>query len=242
MIGTGSAFTKRYYNTSALVHGSTFKLLIDCGTTAPRSLHELGIEPNQLDGILITHLHADHIGGLEEMAFRLYYSYGRKRVKLFVPETLVQPLWDYSLRGGLEDTVEGLTSLSDYFDVVPHRDGVQHQIAGDLMIEPLRTRHIDGKNSYSLIINDILFYSADMVFSPDLLKHLTEKRGCRHIFHDCQLTPPGIVHTTLDELLTLPEELQRIIYLMHYSDDMEQHAHRAGHMTFLRQHATYVLK
>lgn len=241
MIGTGSAFAKRYYNNNALVYGSSFKLLIDCGTTAPRSLHELNIAPNQLDGILITHQHADHIGGLEEIALRLYYSYNRKRIKLFVPETLVQPLWDYSLRGGLENVAEGFSSLSDYFEIVLLRDGVPLQVSDDITIEPLRTKHIQQKSSYSYIINDILFYTADIVFSPDLLEHVTEKRGCRHIFHDCQLTSPGVVHAALEELLTLPEKLQRMIYLMHYGDDMEQHTGRTGSMTFVMQHVLYTL-
>lgn len=240
MLGTGSAFAKKYYNNNALVHGSSFKLLIDCGTTAPRSLHELNMAPNQLDGILITHQHADHIGGLEEIAFRLLYSYGRKRIKLFLPETLVQPLWDFSLRGGLENVAEGFSSLSDYFNLVPLQEGVPVQITDDLKLELIRTVHIQQKFSYSLIMNDSLFYSADTVFMPDLLKGIVQ-RGCKHIFHDCQLTSPGVVHASLDELLTLPEEIQRITYLMHYGDDMDQHASRIGFMKLLKQHVPYSL-
>jgi ribonuclease BN (tRNA processing enzyme) len=241
MIGTGSAFAKTYYNNNALVHGTHFKLLIDCGVTAPASLHMLRIEPDRLDGILITHLHADHIGGLEEIAFRLYYSYGRKRIKLFLPDTLERTLWDHSLRGGLENAAEGLNGLADYFDVVPVSEGAPTAIADDITVELIRTEHIQGKPSYSLIINDLLFYSADIVFTPELLQYIAFERNCKYIFHDCQLPTPGIVHTTLHELLTLPDELQERIYLMHYGDEMTPDV-PTGRMTRVLQHHLYELK
>ncbi|MFC0213150.1 MBL fold metallo-hydrolase [Paenibacillus chartarius] len=240
MIGTGSAFAKKYYNNNALVYGTNFNLLIDCGVTAPRSLHDLQFPLDRLDGILITHQHADHIGGLEEIALRLCYSYGRKRIKLFLPEALEKPLWNHSLRGGLENVVEGFHGLSDYFDVVLMKENVNTPIADNLTIELIRTDHIQQKFSCSLIINDLLFYTADIVFTPALLKRIVEERGCKYIFHDCQLSSPGIVHAALSELLTLPEELQERITLMHYGDDMDLNA-ETGRMKFAVQHCLYEL-
>ncbi|UUZ95900.1 MBL fold metallo-hydrolase [Paenibacillus sp. P25] len=63
MIGTGSAFAKRYYNNNALVRTEGFTLLIDCGVTAPRALYELNVPLTDIDAVLITHIHADHVGG-----------------------------------------------------------------------------------------------------------------------------------------------------------------------------------
>jgi ribonuclease BN (tRNA processing enzyme) len=242
MLGTGGAFAKTYYNNNALLFSDGFTLLIDCGITAPRALHELNIRPDQLDGIFISHQHADHVGGLEEIAFRLLYAYGGKRIKLFVPEELKTPLWEHTLKGGMENPAEGLTELSNFFEVIPLQEGVAASIHGNLRIEPIKTVHIANKPSFSLIINDSLFYSSDIVFSPELLKWVCEERRCRYILHDCQLRGPGIVHAALEDLLTLPEHIQSRMYLMHYGNDMddpESCLGKTGKMTFLRQHELY---
>ncbi|MCB2192813.1 MAG: MBL fold metallo-hydrolase [Deltaproteobacteria bacterium] len=40
------------------------RVLLDCGASALISLQRYGVEPNSIDGILISHLHGDHFGGL----------------------------------------------------------------------------------------------------------------------------------------------------------------------------------
>lgn len=238
MLGTGSAFAKRYYNNNGLLYSGDFKLLIDCGITAPLSLHKLGIPLTEIDAILITHIHADHVGGLEEIAFRMKYEFGRKPV-LYIAEALKKPLWDNTLKGGMSQ--EDNPSLEDFFEVRTLAEGAAYPIAPNLHIELMQTPHIPGKPSYSLYLNHEVFYSADMTFMPELLKQLVYNKNCRKILHEVQLTGSGEVHTTLEELLSLPEDIRKIICLMHYSDDMESFIGRTAEMTFLRQHEVYTL-
>ena len=43
------------------------KLLVDCGVSAARveaGLREIGVSVDELDGVLITHEHVDHVRGL----------------------------------------------------------------------------------------------------------------------------------------------------------------------------------
>jgi ribonuclease BN (tRNA processing enzyme) len=240
MLGTGSAFAKKYFNTNALIYSNGYTLLIDCGVTATLSLHHLGISLTTIDGIWITHIHADHVGGLEEIAFRSKYEL-QKRMDLYIPEQLLQTLWENCLKGGLLNMEGGSISLEDYFDVIVVRESHPVKLSNDLIIEPIRTEHVPGKPSYSLYINDFFFYSSDLQFNPDLLLHLHQDRGCETIFHDCQLKPPGIIHTTLTELLTLPLYVQNKIWLMHYGDDACDFVGRTGPMKFLSQHISMEL-
>lgn len=238
MLGTGGAFAKRFYNNNALLSTENFTLLIDCGITAPLSLHQLGKTPDQIDAILITHIHGDHVGGLEEFAFRMKFQYGRKPV-LYISEKLIKPLWENTLKGGL--TQEGISSIEDAFEIHPLSEGVPYHISPGLTVELIQTPHIPGKDSYSLYINQEIFYSADMTFQPELLTKLVQERGCRKIMHEVQFIAPGVVHTTLDELRSLPQEIQQMIYLMHYGDEMESYMGQTGAMEFLRQHEIYSL-
>lgn len=236
MIGTGNAFAKKYFNNNALIEQDGFKLLIDCGITAPLALYELGIGMEEIDAVLITHTHGDHVGGLEEYGFQMKFKHGRKPV-LYLAEALVDPLWTHTLSGGM--TQDGLERLEDAFDVRTLRVGDVQELAPNLCVELIRTQHIRGKKSYSLVLNRDVFYSADMTFDPELLKTLVRDRGIRHIFHEVQLEGPGEVHTTLSELLSLPEEIQAITKLMHYADNKDRFEGRTGKMEFLEQGLVY---
>ncbi|MBD0379259.1 MBL fold metallo-hydrolase [Paenibacillus sedimenti] len=242
MLGTGSAFAKTFYNTSAMVTNEHARILIDCGFTTPKSLHKLGITPDQIDGIVISHIHADHVGGLEEIAFRLFYQHNKKRIKLFITEPLAFILWENTLKGGMNNPEDGYISLDDYFDVILLEENKPTEIFRGLTIEILPTQHILRKTSYSLFINSRIFYSADIRFNEQLLIHeVVQKRNCHTILHDCQLSGTGVIHATLEELLTLPDDVQKRIFLMHYDDKMPAYIGQTGSMTFIEQYQILTL-
>ena len=66
-IGCGSAYAKTLNQNNLLVTKGDDHLLIDCGSTCSRALHQAGVSMAQIRNYLITHSHADHIGGLEEV-------------------------------------------------------------------------------------------------------------------------------------------------------------------------------
>lgn len=238
MIGTGNAFAKTYFNNNAIVSANGFRLLVDCGITAPYALHRLGVPLTDLNAVLITHVHGDHVGGLEEIAFRMMYVH-RRKLTLYLPSAIVRPLWENALKGALEDRSSNCDSLDCYFDVRPLDPGVPVAVHEGLTVELIPTKHIPNKPSFSVLLNDIVFYTSDMTFDPDLLARLVETGRCKHILHDCQLVGPGTVHATLDELLTLPESLQERIWLMHYNDNRDDFLGKTGKMRFIEQQVPY---
>ncbi|MBW7453237.1 MBL fold metallo-hydrolase [Paenibacillus sepulcri] len=235
MLGTGSAFAKKYYNTNALIYCEDRTVMLDCGITAPLSLHQLGKTFNDIDALMISHIHADHIGGMEEFALQMKYIFKRKPA-LFIMETLIDTLWETSLQGGLKQ--DEFKSLDDYFEVHLLKENRSIQLLPGFNVKAIRTSHIPGKLSYSFLINETFFYSADMRFDAELLDTLVQQ-GCTTIFHDCQFTSPGAVHTTLDELKSLPEYIQKRVMLMHYDDNRVNYEGQTGTMTFVEQHHLY---
>lgn len=243
MAGTGNAFAKSFFNNNAFIQSDSYHLMIDFGQTAPLALHHMNVPLDQVHGVLITHLHADHTNGLEELAFQSLYRYGHAngKIQLFIADSLVDQLWENTLKAGLLNEKDGYSALEHYFDVRPLKAKERYAITDHLSVELIQTEHVPGKLSYSVFINNHIFYSSDMVFNRQLLEHVVYERGCAYIFHDCQLEGEGRVHATLSELLTLPEDLQSRIYLMHYSDTMPSYIGKTGLMTFIEQHRTYEL-
>jgi ribonuclease BN (tRNA processing enzyme) len=64
-VGCGDAFgTGGRFNTCFHLVGQSVDALIDCGSTSLVGMNKLAIDRNAITTILITHFHADHIGGL----------------------------------------------------------------------------------------------------------------------------------------------------------------------------------
>ncbi len=65
IIGSGDAFgSGGRFNTCLLVEAEGKRILLDCGASTPVALKARGIDPATIDGVLLSHLHGDHFGGL----------------------------------------------------------------------------------------------------------------------------------------------------------------------------------
>jgi ribonuclease BN (tRNA processing enzyme) len=63
--GSGDAFgSGGRLNTCFHLQTAKATLLIDCGASALPALKALQLDPNQIDGIVLSHLHGDHFGGV----------------------------------------------------------------------------------------------------------------------------------------------------------------------------------
>lgn len=64
-LGTGTPLGLRGLHQSCiLVETRGHRVLVDCGMTALTSLGRIGIDPAEIDAVVISHLHGDHFGGL----------------------------------------------------------------------------------------------------------------------------------------------------------------------------------
>jgi len=64
-LGSGDAFgSGGRFQTCILVAATSTRFLIDCGASSLVAMRRFGVDPNEIDAVLLSHLHGDHFGGL----------------------------------------------------------------------------------------------------------------------------------------------------------------------------------
>lgn len=232
-LGTGDAFSKKFGNTSAIVsvssdEGFTQNLLVDCGRTTPQDMSEYGIGWNNVDAIFITHLHGDHVYGLEEAGFVGRFVTGKKPTLILPNKKIKNDLWNRVLRGTMEraDLNRNMT-MQDYFNIQIVED--QYFMFNGVMFSVFRTEHVANKKSYGLIIGeeDCVVYSGDSLCNAEFLKGMDEY-GVQQIFHDCTTLDinddsDGRIHANISDIISLPDGIKHKIKIMHYQDNLPDH-------------------
>ena len=256
-VGCSSAFAKSLYQNNYLIVKGDTHLMVDCGTRAPEALFKLGRPVTDISNWLITHSHADHVGGLEEvMLMNRYFAHSKPSV--VITEEYQQTLWNESLRGGNEPNERheghGL-GFEDYWNVirpqpVPGQPRDTRSVdLGPLNIKIFRTKHFpeqstgweDSAYSVGLIIDDRIMFTGDTRFDPELLESYDDIYSFEIIFHDVQFFAGG-VHASLDEVSTLPPEMKRRMVLTHYPETWSgqvKRVRREGFIGFAHQWSFY---
>jgi hypothetical protein len=234
--GVGSAGAKKNHNTSLIIAKGGKTLLVDVGRNIPDALFSKGINTWDFDAYHITHSHADHIGGVEELFLMSRYA-AKRKPEIIITENYQRELWEFSLKGGCEFNEGELLRFSDF--VTPVRPSWIQERPREMYrytwngIELIifRTIHVPGdvlawERAYwstGLLIDGRIIFTGDTRFDPTIFTDLSGllKGQPEAIFHDCQLAGPGTVHATYTELRTLPDALRSVMHLTHYGDQFE---------------------
>lgn len=228
VIGVGDAFSEKYNSSSIVIKAGEFHLMIDCCERIRKALREAreksgsGLQLDQIDHVLLTHLHGDHVGGLEAYAFyKLFVD--RRKPQLYAGSPVLAELWEGRLKAPMQQlynpdfTELRHLKLEDYFELNPLEPGGVSEI-GPLAVEIFPTRHHIPTFAARFEWNGRkLGYSADTTFDPALLDFLAP---ADLIIHE---TGPG-VHTPYEKLAALPPELRQKMRLIHYGDDFDKAA------------------
>lgn len=245
-IGSGSAFivNNNNFNSNMLLinENNNEKLLIDCGSDARHALAELGFCYRDISNVYISHLHADHVGGLEWLALTSIFDSKCDKPILYANTYIMKTLWEHSLQGGLS-TIQGVkTDLNYFFNTKEtNRDGCFEW--QNILFQTVQTIHVVDNYTYmpsfGLIFSingQKIFITTDTQFAPNQLYDFY--RDSDIIFQDCEtLDTPSGVHSSFKELCTLDSSIKSKMWLYHYNCDYESlpDAKAAGFCGFVKK-------
>jgi ribonuclease BN (tRNA processing enzyme) len=183
-LGTAPGYPAVYKNhTGLLLETGTKKILIDAGEPGARTLIEIGVDPADLDAIVITHGHSDHTGGLP-MIIQAAWIVGRQAaLPIFLPAELIQPLRNWLSASYIGPDFLPFELRFHAWEVAPVHSVCDCKITATptTHLQALVDRFGDGRfHAFSLAIRHSNFefvFSGDIGTPADLAKPLKAGTG-----------------------------------------------------------------
>ena len=241
VLGIGNSGSALYYRSSFLINAGGKYTLVDCPDPIQKILRESSIKSGNkvvlqnIEDIIITHIHGDHCHGIESFGFENYKNkhFGTKLNFPTIYTLDIEGLWN-RFSGSMGTLVNPFTQkpeqkqITDYFNIgklneIKNKNEIENKgitKINNLELKIYKTKHHEMK-SFGFIAKyewRSIGYSADTSFDPKLIKFMSD---CDLIIHECNGTLPGI-HTGYYELNSLPSEIRDKMYLIHCPDHFDR--------------------
>lgn len=210
-LGVGNAAAHELGNASAVLEDAAGQplLLIDCGPTVMAAYQaRYGVLPA---AIFITHTHLDHVGGLDNLFYRLACERtDLPPTRLYLPAALV-PRLQQQLAEEPYKLAEGGMNFWDRFQVIPVGEQFWH--AGR-SFDVFAVNHHAYRAAYGIGLPGYFVYTGDTRPIPEALAQFAA--GGELVFHDCALSG-NPSHTGVADLVpSYPPGLRERLVLYHY--------------------------
>jgi ribonuclease BN (tRNA processing enzyme) len=169
-VGSGDLFgSGGRFQTCIAVRAPSRHVLLDCGASSLPAMQRLGIDPNSVEAIFLTHLHGDHFGGIP---FLVLYGQFHRRV---APLVVVGP-------PGVEERVlQAMEVLFPGSAAAPRRFELRllelsertATPVGDVTVTAYEVTHPSGAPAYAVrldVAGKVVAYSGDGEWSDALIE------------------------------------------------------------------------
>lgn len=148
VVGCGDAFgSGGRLQTSYYVETAATRFLIDCGATTLIGLNKLGIDPNTIPTIFISHLHGDHYAGL--VWWLIHAQHVAKRT---VPLTVTGPVGiEARFKAAADALFPGSSGVQRKYDLTFLEYTREQPLdVGPVHVTPFEVKHASGAPPYAL--------------------------------------------------------------------------------------------
>ncbi|HUI29045.1 MAG TPA: ribonuclease Z [Candidatus Acidoferrales bacterium] len=219
VLGSGSAFSDlTRFNSAYLVETGNLCFMIDCGSDALRALQKAGSDLFSIQDIFITHMHADHCGGIPAVLTAMHVLERKEPIRVHVPS------------GQLEFVKSWLANFFIYnerwsfrIDLVPLSPG-EKKPYDDIELEFSPTNHLDrymetalkaGINamSFSVIVREgkkSFYFSSDIDSIEEIGSHA-----------DSTISFIEAAHPELEEIARISRKGHNNLFFTHIPQELE---------------------
>ncbi|MBN1517112.1 MBL fold metallo-hydrolase [Candidatus Sumerlaeota bacterium] len=200
---------------SIFVETAEEKILVDCGTDFRQQALRAGIR--RIDRILVTHAHADHVSGIDEL--RIFLFFVRRSMPVWCNAAAMKELRLRFAYYFEEGAYEGANP--EFPPVLELHEFWEPMIIGDVRVTPIPVMH--GRlEILGFRFND-LAYVTDCKTMPETSMELL--RGVDTLILNALRTKPHAVHMSLDDAVALVKEIgPKRAYFVHMTHDLEHEA------------------
>ncbi|MDO8615247.1 MAG: MBL fold metallo-hydrolase [Dehalococcoidia bacterium] len=169
-LGSGDAFgSGGRFQACIHVRTSAAGVLLDCGASSLIAMRRFGVDPNNIDAIVLSHLHGDHFGGIPFFILDAQFLSRRERPLVIAGPPGTEP----RVKQAMEVLFPGSSQTQQRFEVrfVELQPSVHAEIAG-VTATVFEVVHASGATPYALRVEvdgKTVAYSGDTEWTNALL-------------------------------------------------------------------------
>src|SRR5690606_30932744 len=213
ILGSAAAVSDaRHDYTHFLLSGETSNVLVDCGSNPLGKIHNLGIDDNAIQDIILTHFHPDHVAGVPTMLMHMWLLGRQTPLRFYALDHCATRVEDMMLSYAWD-------TWPDFFPVtfhrVPEQDCAPVLRNDDFEIIAWPTRHFVptiGLRIENRRTGRVLAYSCDTEPVPALIELAHDADMLIH-----EAAGKGFGHSSAAEAGRIAAQAgAKSLYLIHY--------------------------